>query len=1079
MKQASSGRARIRNFELDLRTGELSSLADDNNKTLLREQPFQVLRMLIEREGKLVSREEIRARLWPNSTIVDFDHSINVAIGVLRKALGDSANSPVYIETLARRGYRLLVTVEWQEATRDVPARDVPTAQPSDLGSGLIGKRVAHYRVLSVIGGGGMGMVYKAEDLKLGRPVALKFLPEEMANDQIALQRFEREAQTASALNHPNICTIYGIEEYEGQPFIAMELLEGETLQHRLLTSDSKVIPSDELFEIATQICNGLQAAHQKEIIHRDIKPANIFLTKQGPVKIVDFGLAKLAESEAIADAVVETETTNSRDKNSGADGQERIPVNLTRTGTTAGTAGYMSPEQVRRENLDARTDLFSFGLVLYEMAAGQRAFTGHTMTEVHDAILTETPVSAHDLRSSVPRSLDVVINKALEKDRSRRYQSADEMRRDLELARKQTQPARRIAFWLLAAAALLIFAATGFWLYQSYRHRVTLSNTDTIVLAEINNQTGDPVFDDALNAALRYGMEQTPYLNVLAIDKVFGTLALLKLPPTTKVTPDIARQVCLRTNSKMVITSSIADAGNGFRIELNAIDCESGSAVAQVREDAGSRNEVVHVLGDGAARLRAKLGEPSASLSRFNKPLDVATSSSLEALQAGMTGYKHHVAGDVRGAIPYYQHAVELDPNCSLGYEALGTANLTLGDRPSGITALKKAYELRDRMTEPNRLHAEYLYYSHVTGEWEKACPVMSQAVQTFPRDVIAHTNLATCLGVLGQPNPAADEAREAARLVPSPLSYYHSVIRSINADRLNEAKATFDDADARKFDNPDLRWSRVLLAFLQHDEAALEEQWRRAENLPNATGVIWGKAIVEGFYGHFRSARLLQQQATDLAAKNQAAHDYGINWAIHEAEVGNLDQARKAVAPALKGTRSRADQLYLALVVARAGDVEQAKRLADSLAQEFPLDTVIQYYYLPTIRAAIKLNEKDPASAVELLRPTLKYDLAYPDSFQGLYPAYIRGLAYLQLGKGQEAAAEFQKLLVHRGIVGRDVQGALSYLQVARAEKMMGDESAARKSYEDFLELWKDADSDIPIYQQAKAEYAKLTKK
>src|SRR6266566_4044408 len=467
MKQSVSGRVRFGDFEFDLKTGELCSTSDPAARILLREQPFQVLRMLIERPGGIVTREEIRRTLWPGSTIVDFDHSINVAIGILRKALGDSASEPRYIETLARRGYRLLVRIEQLEPTTGLPPTDAASPQPvAELGGNLIGKKVSHYRVLKVIGGGGMGLVFEGEDLKLGRHAALKFLPEEMADDQLALQRFEREAQTASALNHPNICTIYEIEEYEGQPFIAMELLEGDTLQHRLAMSEPKAIPFEELLNIAIQICGGLQAAHNKNIIHRDVKPANIFLTQQGPVKILDFGIAKLAESE---EATHKPAASSSPITQEAADEKhrEQVSASLTRTGTTAGTAGYMSPEQVRKEKLDARTDLFSFGLVLYEMAAGQRAFAGETMAVVHDAILNRTPTATHDLNTDVPNALDTVITRALEKDRDLRYQSANDLLKDLQRLQRDTSLGRltdvaavkrtAIPRWLWIAAGVLL----------------------------------------------------------------------------------------------------------------------------------------------------------------------------------------------------------------------------------------------------------------------------------------------------------------------------------------------------------------------------------------------------------------------------------------------------------------------------------------------------------------------------------------------------------------------------------------------------------------------------------------------
>src|SRR5713226_4280790 len=451
MAQGLAGRVRLGGFEIDLNSGELCSLRTVNGdgKVLLREQPFQVLRMLIERGGKIVTREEIKRMLWPNDTIVDFDHSINVAIGILRRALGDAADNPQYIETLARRGYRLLVATERLETTTETVRGGAVSPQGLPVLGGLISKKVSHYHVLDVIGGGGMGVVYKAEDLKLGRHVALKFLPEELANDPVALQRFEREAQTASALNHPNICTIHEIAEYEGQPFIVMELLEGSTLLHHLSLSESKAMLLVPLLDIAIQICDGLQAAHDKGIIHRDIKPANIFLTKQGPVKILDFGLAKLASTEEVEEiGPTEGADITSADsmqpvREAGTETSRGVHTNPPRTRIAIGTAGYMSPEQVRKEKLDARTDLFSFGLVLYEMAAGQRAFAGETMAVVHDAILNRTPTATHDLNTDVPNALDTVITRALEKDREQRYQSANDLLKDLQRLQRDTSLGR------------------------------------------------------------------------------------------------------------------------------------------------------------------------------------------------------------------------------------------------------------------------------------------------------------------------------------------------------------------------------------------------------------------------------------------------------------------------------------------------------------------------------------------------------------------------------------------------------------------------------------------------------------
>ena len=769
MYTLSSGRVRFGAFELDLSTGELRSTEapDPNNKVLLREQVFQVLRMLLEREGKIVTREEIKERLWPNDTVVDFDHSINAAIKTLRRALGDSADDPRYIETLARRGYRLMVMTEYLESASGIAPGEV-TAEAPLRSNSLTGKKVSHYRIVDVIGCGGMGMVFKAEDLKLGRPVALKFLPEEFAGDAVALKRFEREAQTASALNHPNICTIYEIGEHEGQPFIAMELLQGDNLRDHLSASKQEPLPLPELLGISVQICDGLQAAHDKGIIHRDIKPANIFLCKSGTVKILDFGLAKLAGSDVALESA-ESVSTIER----ATPSIESLKQALTRTGTTAGTAGYMSPEQVRHEELDTRSDLFSFGLVVYEMACGQRAFTGQTLVNVHEAILHQPPAPARARNPVLPRSLDLVLAKALEKDRDRRYQSATAMKDDLKRIAREVHPGRRWTRRALAAGALLAVGALGVWRYEVYRHRITLAPTDTIVLADVDNRTNDPVFDDALNSALRYELEQTPYLNLLGLDKAYATMGQLKLAPPTKITPEIARQICSKTNSKMVISDSIADAGNRYHLEIRALDCGSGATLAEEGTDVSARNQVVHELGATAVHLRRKLGEPAESLARFNQPLEKATSASLEALQTGAEGTKLFLAGNPQAALPLYQRGIELDPDLALTYEGIGAANGALRHYDLMAASYTRAYQLRDRMTEKDRLNTDYLYYTDVTGELDKAYSVLLRSLELFPRDVFFHNNLAYTLSRLGQLKRAADVEDETARLEPSPLYF------------------------------------------------------------------------------------------------------------------------------------------------------------------------------------------------------------------------------------------------------------------------------------------------------------------
>jgi eukaryotic-like serine/threonine-protein kinase len=1081
-----AGRVRLGAFEVDLHSGALypAGAVGDDHRTLLREQPLRVLQMLIEGDGKVVTREEIKKRLWPNDTIVDFDHSINVAIGILRQILGDAADNPRYIKTLVRQGYRLMVPVEWQEGTSEAPNLEYPQTSAPLLANrgGLTGTRVSRYRVLEVLGGGGMGVVYRAEDLKLARPVALKFLPEEVADQQATIQRFEREAQTASALNHPNICTIYGIEEYESKPFIVMELLEGEALSTRLAQSHGPLALTA-LLDIAIQVCSGLQAAYTKGIIHRDVKPANIFLTKAGQAKILDFGLAKLASSQEEQAAPTED---NSVPVSSGPHkpAAERSSLHdlptLTATGTALGTFAYMSPEQIRKEELDCRTDLFSFGLVLYEMATGNRAFPGESIEVVHEAILDQTPTSARVLNSAVPRRLNTIICKAQEKDRAHRYQSAAEMRKDLLLVQKELRPGVRLTrSWLAAAVAILVLFAAG-GLYWRFHNRMTLSSSDTLVLADMNNQTGDAALGDGMNLALQVALQQTPYLTLLRGDKVQETLRLLRLSEDTRITPEVAVQVGRKTNSRVVISASIGDSGNRFRVGLNAIDCQSGKTLEQVVHDAETREDIVRTLGSSVSQLRLKLGESRDSLRRFNQPLDQATSSSPDALQFLALGYKKQLSGDIPGALSSYERAIEKDPNFALAYAAQGSGNQWLGKPAQALISFTKAFELRNRLTIPSRYQVETIYYGDGRNERDKECRVAQEWAQAFSRDVIARINLSSCLQYMGRHDEGLVQSREAARLLPSAPTLMHLLLSAKYAQRIEEARETYDDAILRAVDSPRLHLYHALLAFLQNDTSELQKEWAWASQDPiRGRFVLYQESRAEGFYGRSRNAHRLVQMDVDSSMKAGFLSDaagFEISDALRDTETGNLRESRALVTDALGKSQDRNVLMLAALTFARAGNTEQSQKLVEKLNQLFPNDFTIQAFSLPATRAAIKLAQNDPAAAIETLRPVTPYDLAISDSFDNVYPAYLRGLAYLQLKKGNLAAAEFRKVLDHSGVVQGFVTGALSILQLGRAQVLMHDEESARKSYEDFLALWKNADSDLPIYKEAKAEYAVL---
>jgi eukaryotic-like serine/threonine-protein kinase len=1100
MKASQRASLRLGAFELDLKSGELRPLepGPERRTIILQEQPFRVLQMLIERAGEIATREDLKKRLWPNDTIVDFDHSINVAIGTLRRVLGDSAAQPIYIETVASRGYRLLVATSRVEAADDQPqseSKDSSAAkgsQTEQLAGTLLGKKVSHYRVLEVIGGGGMGMVYKAEDLKLGRRVALKFLPEELAEDPVSLLRFEREAQTASSLNHANICTIFEIEEYEGKPFIVMELLDGQTLRDRLLALGPERLPQDDLVDIAVQICDGLEAAHTHGIIHRDIKPANIFLTKSGLVKILDFGLAKSIEIEESVEHEPEGTPFSADSTTESRSAEARI--NLTRTGMHTGTASYMSPEQSRREKLDARTDLFSFGAVLYEMATGQRAFAGDDATTVPEAVLHQFPVPVRLLNLRISQRLEAVITKGIQKDREDRYQSAADMRPDLErvsgVAQSRFRPGRKS----LAFATLLLIACAG-GSYWHYRNREKLSANDTIVLADVTNQTSDPVLDDAINFALRIELAQTPFLRVLDEEKVRGYMKELNHPIDGRITLDIARQVCAKTSSKAMVTSTIADTGNGYRIMMKAIDCANGKTVAQSAQNVTYRKNLVHELGVAGSELRGEMGEPASSVKKYNQPLEEVTSSSPEAIQLLAQGFRQQLSNAPTPALTisllsFYKRAVDLDPSFALAWASLGNIYQTRAqfNVRLAVEAEAKAYELRNRLIPQLRYLIVTLYLS-IGGDLERAYPVYEEWVQNFPLDGVAHHNFGNALVYLGQFDRAADEYREALRLSPTMTSYDSLMYSTLYAGRLAEAKAVFEEAQSHKLDSIDMHFNAQLLAFLQHDETGMQTQLAWARGNPEAeAAILQGIGIEKAYHGQFRESQMilrkaeerLQNMAERVKSSSLANEMTGfyLEVARQEAEGGSLGDAQHLLSSLREGdprlVRYPED---VALLDARAGYVEQAQKIAFSINRNLPVDTLVQNYTLPAIYAAIKLRQNDPAGAITILQPALRYDLAYPRlGFNSLYPAYLRGLAYLRMGDGRLAAPEFQKLIDHPAIVGRDDIGALSYLQLGRAQTMTGDKAAARNSYETFLTLWKDADSDVPAVKQAKAEYANL---
>ncbi|MGA9352770.1 MAG: protein kinase, partial [Terriglobales bacterium] len=1060
----------------------------------------QVLLMLVDRGGEIATREEIQKKLWPNDTVVEFDQSINAVIKKLRKALGDSVDDPRYIKTLARLGYRLMVPVERVAAD---PADEVykgiydSASRSKRAASSLTGKTISHYRVLEIVGAGGMGVVYRAEDLKLGRAVALKFLPEELGDDPKALERFESEARAASALDHPNICSIYEFGEHEGQPFIVMQLLEGETLRDRLASgasgiSKERAFSVDQLVDVAAQIATGLEAAHERGIIHRDIKPANIFLTNRGLVKILDFGVAKLMEIGEHPNAAPEQENLTAPLPT--FDGPVDA-LNAAWTGMAIGTTGYMSPEQARGDRLDARTDLFSFGLVLYEMATGQRAFGGETAAVVRDAVLNSSPVPLRDLNSMLPARLVATIDKALEKDRERRYQSAAQMRTDLlatpgtGTARKSQRPSWSGRWKLTAAAVIFVVMAVciGLWVSRGRKSpkALQLTDKDRIVLANFDNNTGDAVFDETLKQGLSLLLRQSPFLDIVSERKVNQTLKLMGRQAGDSLTPEVAREVCQRAGSKAMLTGSITELGSHYVISLKAVSCTTADLLAEAQEQAADKESVLKALDKTAVSVRSQLGESLSSVEKYATPLEQVTTTSLEALKAFGLGIKMQNAKGDNAALPFYKRAVELDPNFARAYHSMAISYGNLNQSGLGAENARKAYALRDKVSEEERLAIEAYYYLRVTGELEKAAEASELWQKDYPKNVSTYGELAIIYCYLGNHERELEEDRGAVRLAPNYGNAYENLAAGyINLNRLDDAEAVYRQVEERKLLTAEgLLQDHYLLAFLEGDTAQMAQLAASALGKPGTEDLLLAtEADTEAWHGKLKKARALTNQARDSAKRNDAqetAANYLAAAALREVEAGNGEQARVDAHAALKLGPGYNVQKFTALALARAGDTAQAQKLAAELDKTFPLDTTVQKYWLPTIGAAVALRGKDPNHAVELLKVVSPIELG-ANTNTGLnvilYPVYLRGEAYLMLHDGNAAAAEFQKFVDHYGLVVNFPLGALARLGLARAFALQGDAIKARAKYQDFLALWKDADPDIPILNEAKAEYAKL---
>ena len=946
-----------------------------------------------------------------------------------------------------------------------------------------IGRQIGHYQVQFLLGAGGMGEIYLAADMQLGRKVAIKLLSAEFTHDQERVRRFAQEARAASALNHPNIITIHEIGEDENTHYIVTEYVAGETLRQRMMNAPQQRMTVPEVLELGVQIAAALAAAHEAGITHRDIKPENVMVRPDGYVKVLDFGLAKLTEA---ATPVIDMQSPT-------------LTNHSTEAGMVMGTPRYMSPEQARGEKVDARTDIFSLGVMLYEMIAGRSPFVGTTSNDTIAAILRDEPPPLARHAPEASGELERIVSRSLRKERVDRYQTAGDLLADLkELKQWIELQAKRGAMdpasppsggrsggrksppeGVTANAARNPFGrfaptlrAMAAWVSGS--RKPVLTEKDMILLADFENKTGDAVFDGTLKQALAIQLQQSPFLSLFPEERVRQTLRLMKRSPEERVTTRIAREICVRHSLKALIAGSIVPLGSHYVITLEAIHGQNGETLENEQVEARSKEHVLRALSQAAARLRAKLGESLSSIQHFDKGLEETTTQKLGAFQAYSLGYEQSLSGRFMDAIQLYRRAVELDPDFAYAWSMLSIHHSIVGRPGLAAEYAEKAYALKDRVSDYEQLQITFRYHFNFTGDMHKALDSAILFKRTYPRTSTAPIDLLSAYDLIGQHDHAVAEGLEAVRLNPNFAPAYWFLGRSLlRVNRFAEARDIFQQALEQKFDLTNIHSTLYLIALTEGDTTGMQQQLDWANGRPEQYVALEWRAGAAAFAGRWREAQEFSRRAIDLAGRGdtkELAARYATDQALRGAALEDCERAKADALQGLKIARGRASLPRAALALALCGEANQAKLLVDELSKRYPEDTAINSIWLPTIRAALELQRGNAAQAIDQLQTTTAYEAAAE-----FWPQYLRGRAYLKLGQGAEAATEFQKILDHRGHAPASPLYPLAHLGSARASARAGDVARSLRAREDFLAAWTEADADLPILIEAKREFEK----